>query len=320
MHQPQPNKDTHTAEVMILGIVFLAVPLILITSRHPDASSTEFWMCRIIASLGAAAIGGTLPGLVAIDRAGIKATGAVALFVIVFFTTPKGASTPTSTSQPATTQNQPVSPSPGPSKPATTENPSTVRQTSSAAHPHRSEFRRLGDESVEKNKKDNARADYEAALCLDDYEVETREKLENLPPATDMYIYSLRAVGGTLRDQGKLPCAERLFREALNYASNDPAQTHYLLGLTLKGESRIDDAVSELKQSEQLLGTSEPSCASEGIYTWLGYLHKELGWALQSKGQYEDALAEFNKARACLAPSDWVPVNLDEVRSGQPGK
>jgi hypothetical protein len=88
MHQPQPKKDTQTAQIMGLGIVFLAIPLILIIGRHPDVNSAEFWMCRIIASLGAAAIGGSLPGLVSIDRAGIKATGAVALFVIVFFATP----------------------------------------------------------------------------------------------------------------------------------------------------------------------------------------------------------------------------------------
>jgi len=49
-------------------------------------------------------------------------------------------------------------------------------------------------------------------------------------------------------------------------------------------------------------------------------LAQELGWALQSKGQYDEAFAEFNKARACLGPSEWVPKNPDEVRSGQPGK
>jgi len=319
MHGPPPKNETQTAAIMGLGIMFLAIPLILIISRHPDANSTEFWMYRIIASLGAAAIGGSLPGLVAIDRAGIKATGAVALFVIVFFTTPKGA-TPTPTPQPVISQNPAVDPSVGRTKPGTSEGATPAHAARPTEPPRRSEFRRLGDDALDEHNTDDARARYEAALCLNDHEVGTRDRLEALPPPTGGYVFSLRTVSRKLMDLRKLQCAERLLREGLNYASADPAQTHYLLGLTLKGESRIDEAISELGQSEQLLGTPEPSCASTGTYTWLGYLHKELGWALQSKGQYDDALAEFNKARACLAPSDWVPMNLDEVRSGQPGK
>jgi hypothetical protein len=319
MHQPQPNKDTQAAQIMGLGIMFLAIPLILIISRHPDANSTEFWMYRIIASLGAAAIGGSLPGLVAIDRAGIKATGAVALFVIVFFTTPKGAA-PTPTPQPVIPQNPAVDPSVGRTKPGTSQDATQAHATRPTEPLRRSEFRRLGDDALDEHNTDDARAWYEAALCLDDHEVGTRDRLERLPPPTGGYVFSLRTVSRKLMDLRKLQCAERLLREALNYASADPAQTHYLLGLALKGESRIDEAVSELRQAEQLLGTPEPSCASGGIYTWLGYLHEELGWALQSKGQFDEALTEFNKARPCLGPGEWLPKNPDEVRSGQPSK
>jgi len=206
MHSPQPSKDSQTAQIMGLGILFLAIPLILIISRHPDVNSTEFWMCRIIASLGAAAVGGSLPGLVAIDRAGIKATGAVALFVIVFFTTPKGASTSTPTAQPVI-QNQPADASTGGSKTGKREDHKPVQSNGLTEHTHRSEFRRLGDDSADEQKTDDARADYEAALCLNEHDQGTREKLEKLSPATGRYVYSLRTVGGVLRDRGKLPCA-----------------------------------------------------------------------------------------------------------------
>jgi hypothetical protein len=190
--------------------------------------------------------------------------------------------------------------------------------TGATEHSHLSEFRQYGDDALGKQKADDARAYYNAAICLDEHDTRTEKELESLPPATDMYVYSLRAVGGQLRDRKKVQCAERLFKEALNYASPDPEQTHYLLGLTFADESKTDEAINEFTQSEKLLPVPEPSCAYGGIHTWLGYLHRGLAWELDSKGRYEDALIEFNKARPCLGPAEWVPTNINEVKTGRP--
>jgi hypothetical protein len=181
-----------------------------------------------------------------------------------------------------------------------------------------SEFRQSGDDALRQNKIDDARAFYKAATCLNEQNARTEKELESLAPANDKYVYSLRIVGGQLRDRREFQCAERLFREALNYASPDPEQTHYLLGLAFVDESKIDEAINEFTQSEKLLPVPEPSCAFGGIHTWLGYLHRGLAWALRSKGRYDDALTEFNKARPCLGPSEWVPTNINEVKSGRP--
>jgi len=184
-------------------------------------------------------------------------------------------------------------------------------------------FHQFGNDSFKEGYNNDARAGYEAAFCIDPEDSEAKAKSKDVPPTNGQYVYSLRKVGEMLMDNKQFRCAENLFREALEYDPPDPAQTHYLLGIALKEQGRINEALNEFTQAEQLLNAlrPEPTCSPSSIYTWVGYLHQERGWALRSKalqteGPYDAALDEFKKARPCIMSTDWVPTNIDEVKTG----
>ncbi len=73
------------------GVIFISV-ILVITVIEPDPSSTQYAIYKTILALAAAGVGGILAGTIHVKGAvlkwTIKAGGAIALFVIVYFFSP----------------------------------------------------------------------------------------------------------------------------------------------------------------------------------------------------------------------------------------
>lgn len=79
-----------------------------------------------------------------------------------------------------------------------------------------------------------------------------------------------------LLDSQRSECAETLFQKALelNPAPPDPVQTYYYLAVAVKEQKKINEALEEFSKTEEVLGQLKPppTCAPDGIYTWIGYI------------------------------------------------
>lgn len=83
--------DTLTIIMLIMGIIIIAT-VIVISLKIPNPTNSQFWIWRVITSLGAACIGAVIPGFVEIDGSineiVIRAGGALALFLVVYLMNP----------------------------------------------------------------------------------------------------------------------------------------------------------------------------------------------------------------------------------------
>ncbi len=83
--------DTLTFIMLALGIVIIAI-IIVISLKIPNPTKSQFWIWRVITSLGAACIGAVIPGFVEIDGSineiVVRAGGALALFLVVYLLNP----------------------------------------------------------------------------------------------------------------------------------------------------------------------------------------------------------------------------------------
>jgi hypothetical protein len=88
---PGLRDDSNTSSYigLAVGAAFLVAVLVLIIKRQPDAGSPEFWLYRIIAALGSAGVATALPGVLKLEwKWGVKAGGALAVFVLVYSINP----------------------------------------------------------------------------------------------------------------------------------------------------------------------------------------------------------------------------------------
>lgn len=78
---------------LILGVLFVIIVLLLVI-LIPEPSSTQFFVFRGVFALSLAAIAAIIPGLLNVEsrfqKLSIRATGAIAVFVIVWLLTPSG--------------------------------------------------------------------------------------------------------------------------------------------------------------------------------------------------------------------------------------
>lgn len=73
--------------LLISGLVLILIPVavaILVPASLPQANV----YLRVVAALGAALVGAFIPGALQVDFPGVKAAGAIGLFVIVFLANP----------------------------------------------------------------------------------------------------------------------------------------------------------------------------------------------------------------------------------------
>ena len=83
--------DPLTFIMLAMGIVIIAI-IIVISLKIPNPTKSQFWIWRVITSLGAACIGAVIPGFVEIDGSineiVVRAGGALALFLVVYLLNP----------------------------------------------------------------------------------------------------------------------------------------------------------------------------------------------------------------------------------------
>lgn len=76
------------AAVFIFGVIFIAL-LIALVIWFPNLSATAYTVFRIVIALAAAGVGAIIPGFLNVEMKGfVRAGGAMALFVIVYFFSP----------------------------------------------------------------------------------------------------------------------------------------------------------------------------------------------------------------------------------------
>jgi hypothetical protein len=72
------------------GVVFIAA-MLTIALALPDPTPTQWFVFRVVLALAAAGIGAVIPGLIVVHVSKfIRAGGAIALFVIVYYLTGRG--------------------------------------------------------------------------------------------------------------------------------------------------------------------------------------------------------------------------------------
>lgn len=83
--------NTPTIVAISFGIIFIIV-ILLLSIKFPNPTPHQAWVFRVVLSLAAAGIGATLPGLLKIEgqiaQFAIGASGALGLFIIVYFFNP----------------------------------------------------------------------------------------------------------------------------------------------------------------------------------------------------------------------------------------
>src|SRR4051812_13585528 len=88
-----PTNDTKVSRMdkilaFSFGIIFIAI-LLIVAVLIPEPSATSYTVFRIVLALAAAGVGAVLPGFISINVGGwLRAGGAIALFVIVYFFAP----------------------------------------------------------------------------------------------------------------------------------------------------------------------------------------------------------------------------------------
>jgi hypothetical protein len=73
--------------LLVVGLLLILIPVVL-AILAPDSLVRANVYLRICAALGAALIGAFVPGALQINITGVKAAGAIALFVLTFLTNP----------------------------------------------------------------------------------------------------------------------------------------------------------------------------------------------------------------------------------------
>lgn len=79
---------TNSFMAFVFGVVFISVVL-FISQTNPDPTSSTYATLRTVMALAAAGIGGVLPGFLEVKyKQLLRAGGALALFVVVYFVSP----------------------------------------------------------------------------------------------------------------------------------------------------------------------------------------------------------------------------------------
>jgi hypothetical protein len=82
------DRDAQRATAVASGIVFLVV-LLAIAFAVPNPTDFQYTVFRIVLALAAAAFAATIPGFIHVDMPNLaRASGAIAVFVIVYFFSP----------------------------------------------------------------------------------------------------------------------------------------------------------------------------------------------------------------------------------------
>jgi hypothetical protein len=82
------GEDPHLMLTLLWIGVGLLVLTVIIALFVPRPTSFQMFVFRIVASLGAAGIGASLPGFIGFKSASVTAGGAVALFVLIYLVNP----------------------------------------------------------------------------------------------------------------------------------------------------------------------------------------------------------------------------------------
>jgi hypothetical protein len=97
------NKPPRWALIVavVSGLAFLAA-ILTFAFAIPDPTTAQFFVFRTVLALAAAAFGAAVPGLLRVDitlsrKVTIQATGALAIFVVVYFLNPPEIVAPTPT-------------------------------------------------------------------------------------------------------------------------------------------------------------------------------------------------------------------------------
>ena len=84
-----PNDDTHSPNYILLlvGIVLLLIPLGFVIFAQEFFKGAEFYL-RVIAALGGALVGTSLPGILHVNLPFARAGGALGVFLLIFYVNP----------------------------------------------------------------------------------------------------------------------------------------------------------------------------------------------------------------------------------------
>ena len=89
---PATTERTNKSDrnMLALGVVLIVLPLAFVVAYSQNLDDGTFFFLKIIASLGGALIGASLPGLLDIQLPGIRAGGALAILVMFYLIDPPG--------------------------------------------------------------------------------------------------------------------------------------------------------------------------------------------------------------------------------------
>jgi hypothetical protein len=107
--------------IFVFGIAFVVI-LIVLAIFFPNPTPFQYVVFRAVLALAAAGVAALIPGLLNVDIPAVKAGGALAVFVLIFYFSPAGLVVPP--------QPLPVPPSPAPSAAPAPIDPAVARLSS----------------------------------------------------------------------------------------------------------------------------------------------------------------------------------------------
>lgn len=132
--------------------------------------------------------------------------------------------------------------------------------------------------------------------------------IESLPALASAAV----CYGSALLEQGRAEQAEKLLRDGVTRLGDTPAEAQYLVS-ALRDLARLEQERGNADKALALLYRAEG--AAEGRIsdrsTFCVCLFDQRGWVHYTRGDYDSALADFNRALACAAPDEMLTQPLE---------